>query len=85
MVAVARPKGQGVDNASGSRAATRPPRGYDPDHPLVEELKRKDFVAMAPLDDRTVLGASLARHLAEAFRDGAGFVRFLCRAVDVPF
>lgn len=69
----------------GGDVLSRPPRGYDPDHPLVEELKRKDFIAMARLDDREVLGASLTRPLAETFREGAGFVRFPCRAVDVPF
>jgi uncharacterized protein (TIGR02453 family) len=26
---------------------TRPPKGYAPDHPLIEDLKRKDFVASA--------------------------------------
>jgi len=29
------------------RSLKKPPRGYDPDHPLVEDLKRTDFVAMS--------------------------------------
>ena len=63
----------------------RPPRGYDPEHPLIEELKRKDFVASRRLDEKDIVRAGFDRRLAEAWRDGAGYVRFLCRALDVPF
>ena len=27
----------------------RPPRGFDPNHPMIEDLKRKDFVAITSL------------------------------------
>lgn len=33
----------------------RPPNGYDPNHPLIESLKRKDFATSSPLKDRDVL------------------------------
>ena len=32
-------------------ALKRPPRGYDPEHPLVEDLKRKDFVVIADMEE----------------------------------
>jgi len=32
----------------------RPPKGFDPSHPLIEELKRKDFVAVSPLTEGIV-------------------------------
>ncbi len=36
---------------------TRAPRGYDPSHPLIEDLKRKDFIGVAELTRRRVTGA----------------------------
>jgi uncharacterized protein (TIGR02453 family) len=63
----------------------RPPRGYDPEHPLVEELKRKDFVGACPLDEKDIVKPGFDRRLGEVFRDGAGFVRYLCQALSAPF
>jgi uncharacterized protein (TIGR02453 family) len=69
----------------GGDSLRRPPRGYDPEHPLVEELKRKDFVGSCRLDEKDVVRAGFDRRLAEIWRDGAPYVRFLCRALDAPF
>ncbi len=63
----------------------RPPRSYDPDHPLIEELKRKDFVGACPIDEKDVVRPGFDRRLAEVLRDGAGYVRYLCRALGAPF
>lgn len=69
----------------GGDSLKRPPRGYDPDHPLVEELKRKDFVASCPLAEKDIARPDFDRRLAETYRDGAGYVRWLCRALEAPF
>mgnify|MGYP001822945259 CR=1 FL=1 len=69
----------------GGDSLKRPPRGYDPEHPLIEELKRKDFVASRPLDEKDIVRPGFDRRLAEIWRDGAGYVRYLCRALDAPF
>lgn len=69
---------------SGSRL-TRPPRGFDPDHPLVEDLKRKDFVALAPLADEIVSGPKLMDVFHHHCRVGVPFLSFLCRSLEVPF
>jgi uncharacterized protein (TIGR02453 family) len=66
-------------------ALVRPPRGYDPEHPLIEDLKRKDFVAVAGLTERDVLAADFLERFIGLCRDGAPFVRFLCGATGVPF
>ena len=63
----------------------RPPAGYSADHPLIEDLKRKDFVATARLDERDVTAADFDERLEREFRAAAPFVSFLCGAVDVPF
>jgi uncharacterized protein (TIGR02453 family) len=69
----------------GGDSLKRPPRGYDPAHPLIEELKRKDFVASCRLDEKDVVRSGFDRRVGEIYRDGAGYVRYLCRALDAPF
>jgi uncharacterized protein (TIGR02453 family) len=63
----------------------RPPAGYDPEHPAIDDLKRKDFVAVSPLAERDVTARAFPDRLAERWRAASPFMRFLCRALDVPF
>lgn len=71
--------------ALGGDSLVRPPRGFDPEHPLIEDLKRKDFVASTPLDDAQVLDAALPKTLAGQYRRVAPLVEYLCDAVDLDF
>jgi uncharacterized protein (TIGR02453 family) len=66
-------------------ALKRPPPGYGTDHPLIEDLKRKDFVGEAPLKERDVTSPGFTETYAELCRTAAPFLRFLCKAVDAPF
>jgi uncharacterized protein (TIGR02453 family) len=63
----------------------RPPHGIPPDHPLVEDLKRKDFIAVADLTEQQVLDRRFLDRVAEAFAAGRPLVRFLCAALRLPF
>lgn len=63
----------------------RPPKGYPADHPLVEDLKFKDFSAVTELDPADLATPGFARDLARRFRAGAPFMSFLCSALDVPY
>lgn len=63
----------------------RSPRGYPADHPEIDDLKRKDFIAVQPIADRDVLGAGFADRATAAFMDARPLARFLCAALDVPF
>lgn len=63
----------------------RPPRGFEPDHELIDDLRRKDFVAVAALDDATVLGPRLRTSVATAFGGLAPMVDYLCAALDLEF
>jgi uncharacterized protein (TIGR02453 family) len=63
----------------------RPPSGYDASHPLIDDLKRKDFIALARLDEKTVTAPGFADELAATLRTSAPFVRFLCDATGVRF
>jgi uncharacterized protein (TIGR02453 family) len=42
---------------------SRPPKGYSPDHPAIEHLKLKRFIAMAPMDDRWFTHADFVPHV----------------------
>ncbi|MCA9621567.1 MAG: DUF2461 domain-containing protein [Myxococcales bacterium] len=71
--------------ALGGDKLKRPPRGVDPDHPLVEELKRKSFMASTYITRKTVKSPDFVRTVTGAFRAGTPLMKFLCKAVDVPF
>ncbi|ADN74291.1 conserved hypothetical protein [Ferrimonas balearica DSM 9799] len=63
----------------------RPPKGYDKDHPQLEDLKRKDFIGVMPLADEQVMGEGLLDLMEEAYEGADPFMRFLCQAMKVPF
>ncbi|MEO8343942.1 MAG: TIGR02453 family protein, partial [Gallionella sp.] len=66
-------------------ALANAPRGFAKDHPLVEDLKRKDFIALADLSDASVTSARLLTQVVEHFRQAAPLMRFLCKALELRF
>ena len=66
-------------------ALVNAPRGFAKDHPLVEDLKRKDFIALADLSDASVTSARLLTQVVEHFRQAAPLMRFLCKALELRF
>lgn len=69
----------------GGDSLKRAPKGYDPDHPLIEDLKRKDFIAFAPLSQKQITASDFLDRYTQLCRAGSKFVEFLCQAVGVPF
>ncbi|KFN44627.1 DUF2461 domain-containing protein [Arenimonas oryziterrae] len=63
----------------------RPPRGYPADHELIEDIKRKDFVATLGLEDAVVLGPNLRKTVATQFTALSPLVDYLCAALDLEF
>ena len=63
----------------------RPPRGFDPDHPYVEDLKRRDFTAGARLTQRQVTGEDFLAGFTAMSKTAAPFLRYLSSAVGVSF
>jgi uncharacterized protein (TIGR02453 family) len=62
-----------------------PPRGFAKDHPLIDDLRRKDFIALAPLTKEEVTGKALLSIMLERFHEAAPYMRFLCQALNLPF
>jgi uncharacterized protein (TIGR02453 family) len=63
----------------------RPPRGFDPGHRFVEDLKRKDFVTSAPLSDRDVCAPGFLRQFVASCARSAPLVKFLAASLDLPW
>jgi uncharacterized protein (TIGR02453 family) len=63
----------------------RPPRGFDPDHPMIEDIKRKSFTSSVRLTDRQVTGPNLMKTFGRSCERIAPLMRFLASAVDVPW
>ena len=63
----------------------RAPKGYDPDHPLIEDLKRKHFIASAELSEDEACEPDFIEEVADLCGQASGFVRFLTDAVGLNF
>lgn len=63
----------------------RGPRGYNPDHPQIEDLKRKDFIASRPFTQAQVLAPDFLDLYAGSCRRAAPFMRFLTLAVGLEW
>ena len=64
---------------------TRPPRGFDADDPMIEDLKRKSFFAMVEAKPAAAKKASLCDDVEAAMKDARPMMKFLCDALDAPF
>jgi uncharacterized protein (TIGR02453 family) len=63
----------------------RAPAGFDPEHPLIEDLKRKDFIASVELTQKDACSPGFVERFAGTCRETSPLVRFLCEALDLPY
>jgi uncharacterized protein (TIGR02453 family) len=64
---------------------TRPPRGYAESHVAIEDLKRKDFIGIAPLSLAEVAKPGLVKLAGARFASAEPFMKFLCDALSVQY
>ena len=64
---------------------TNPPRGYAKDHPLIEDLKRKDFIVFREISDSQALSGQLLPRVIDQFHVATPYMRFLCNALELRF
>ena len=62
----------------------RPPRGYDAEHPMLADLKRKDHIAVADLDAKLLTSPDLPKILIDHFRAAKPYMAFQAAALDLP-
>ena len=61
------------------------PRGYPKDHPLIEDLRRKDFTAVQNLTEKDVMSDRFIDDVESAFSASSPYMRFLCEALSLPY
>lgn len=71
--------------ALGGDSLTRAPRGYPENHPLIEDLKRLDFIASLEFSDAQVCSARFLVDVTTAAKKLAPLVGFLARAEGLQF
>ncbi len=59
----------------------RPPRGFDPNHRFIEDIKRKDFVASVALAEAQVCGPKFMRDFTAVCRTMLPLVEFTTTAL----
>jgi uncharacterized protein (TIGR02453 family) len=64
---------------------SRPPRGYDAQHELIEDLKRKNFAAGEALNETLACSRELLPSVVAAFKRLAPMLDYLCAALDLDF
>lgn len=64
---------------------SRPPRGYDKTHPLLAELKRKDFIAVKNIDFEELCKPDAINFCTEQFQHCAQLMAYLCFALELDF
>lgn len=84
MSATRGPDFSGVYQLGGNRL-TRPPQGYDPAHPLIDDLKRKDFIADRAVRNDFFTQSDLIRRTVAYYTPLIPLVDWLCGALDLSF
>lgn len=63
----------------------RAPRGFDSDHPQIEHLKRKDFVASTQFSQAAACAPDFMGQFSQACGQASSFMRFLTEAVGLSW
>ena len=63
----------------------RPPKGYDADHPLIEDLKRKDFIVSQSFSQGDAQGAKFMDQFSDFCRKSSPLMEFLTTSVGLPW
>jgi len=63
----------------------RPPRGFDPAHPCIDDIKRKEFLVVHEDKPAFLLQADLPEVVARKFAAARPLMRFLCAALGLEY
>jgi len=69
----------------GGDTLSRPPKGFPADHPFIEDLKRKDFVAGAEFSNEQALAPDFPKRLANEYKKMLPLLEFLAFATRLPW
>ena len=63
----------------------RPPRGFDPEHPLIDDLKRLSFTTGAEFTERQACAQDFSTRYVAACARATPLMRFLAKAMGLAF
>ncbi|HYZ13020.1 MAG TPA: DUF2461 family protein, partial [Actinomycetota bacterium] len=63
----------------------RPPRGFDPEHPMIEDIKRKTFTSSVRLSDAQVKRADLTKTFVRSCERIEPLMKFLAASVGAKW
>jgi uncharacterized protein (TIGR02453 family) len=63
----------------------RCPRGFEADHPLIEDLKRTEYLGFRDMTIDALYRPDLVDRVADVFAASRPYVKFLCDALRLPF
>ena len=66
-------------------ALKRPPRGFDADDPMIEDIKRKSFTSSVMLTEKQVTGPDLVKSFTGNCRTLSPLMKFLSASAGVPW
>ena len=75
----------GADGVLSGESLKRPPHGYDPDHPLIDDLKHKDFFVGARFSEEEACERDFIKTFAGQCRRFASLTKFLTQSLGLPW
>ncbi len=72
-------------NGVEGEALSRPPKGFDAEHPYIGDIKRKSFFAMHQSSPKVAASPALLDEVEATFRAAKPLMQFVCKALDAPF
>jgi uncharacterized protein (TIGR02453 family) len=66
-------------------ALKRPPRGFDPAHPLIEDIRRTEFLGFRDMGLKELYRGDVVDRVAACYAASSPFMRFLCGALGLAF
>ena len=63
----------------------RPPRGFDKDHPFIEDLKRKSFFVTQSVTQSVAMSPQFIQEVERAFKTASPFMKYLLFSMGLPF
>lgn len=63
----------------------RPPRGFDPAHPYIEDIRRTEFLGLRDLGISQLYRPDVLDHVADCYAASRPYLKFLCDALELAF
>lgn len=63
----------------------RPPKGFEKDHPLIDDLKRKSFIGSTNLTQKQIKSETLLDDFGKLCKAGSPLMAFLCSALGLKY